>query len=183
MHRVHFVDPDFETMWGLGFAVARSEKATVVGHGGDCPGFRTRLMLQPDEKLAVVVLANASGVDTKAWADEVRLIVAPALKGAAKEPGKGKAPDPGLRKYAGTYSAAPWGGEVFVLPWEEGLAMVSFPSEHPMKALIRLRKTGEHTFRRIRTDETLAEEIVFEMGPDGKASRLRHHSNYQTRVN
>jgi hypothetical protein len=182
MHRVHFVDPDFETMWGLGFQVSRSEKTTLVGHGGSCPGYRTHLMLEPDVKLAVVVLTNASGVATEEWAAQVREIVAPALQAAAKEPAKGKAPDPGMRKYAGTYSNAPWGGETIVLPWEDGLAMLSLPSRNPMKDLIRMKKTADLTFRRIRKDETLGEEIVFETGPDGKATRFRRHSNYSTRV-
>jgi hypothetical protein len=182
MHRVHFVDPDFETMWGLGFQVSRSEKTTLVGHGGSCPGFRTHLMFQPDEKLGVVVLTNASGVDVEGWAEHVREILAPALKAAAKEPGKGKTPMPELRKFAGTYSAAPWGGETFVLPWEEGLAMLSLPSRQPMKDLIRMKKTGDRSFRRIRKDDTLGEEIVFELGPDGKATRFSRHSNWSTRV-
>jgi CubicO group peptidase (beta-lactamase class C family) len=182
MHRVHFVDPDFETMWGLGFEVKRSEKATVVGHGGSCPGFRTHLMLQADEKLAVVVLTNASGVDAEGWAEHVREILAPALKAASKEPGKGKTPDPALRKFAGTYSGTPWGGETFVLPWEDGLAMLSLPSKNPMKDLIKMKKTGENTFRRIRKDETLGEEIVFALGPDGRATRFTRHSNYSLRV-
>ncbi|MEO8054991.1 MAG: serine hydrolase [Acidobacteriota bacterium] len=182
MHRVHFVDPDFETMWGLGFQVSRSEKTTLVGHGGSCPGFRTHLMLQPDEKLGVVVLTNASGVDAEGWAGHVREILAPALKSAAKEPGKAKTPAPDLRKFAGTYSGLPWGGETFVLPWEDGLAMLPLPSRDPMKDLIRVKKTGELTFRRIRKDDTLGEEIVFALGPDGKATRFTRHSNYSTRV-
>jgi CubicO group peptidase (beta-lactamase class C family) len=182
MQRVHFVDPDFETMWGLGFQVVRSEKTTLVGHGGSCPGFRTHLMLQPDEKLGVVVLTNASGVDVEGWAEHVREILAPALKAASKEPGKGKTPAPELRKFAGTYSGAPWGGETFVLPWEDGLAMLSLPSRQPMKDLIKLKKTGDLTFRRIRKDDTLGEEIVFALGPDGKATRFTRHSNHSTRV-
>jgi CubicO group peptidase (beta-lactamase class C family) len=181
MHRVHFVDPDFETMWGLGFTVSRREKATLVGHGGSCPGFRSHLMLQPDRKLAVAVLANASGVATGEWAAALRDIVEPALKAAVKEPGKGKTPGPELRKYAGTYSEAPWSGEIFVLPWEEGLAMLSLPSREPMKDLVRMKKTGDNTFRRIRKDDTLGEEIVFETGPDGKAKRFLRHSNWYTR--
>ena len=182
MQRVHFVDPDFETMWGLGFQVVRSEKTTLVGHGGSCPGFRTHFMLQPDEKLAVVVLTNASGVDAEGWAEHVREIVAPALKAASKEPGKGKTPASELRKFAGTYSGAPWGGETFVLPWEDGLAMLSLPSKNPMKDLIKMKKTGDLTFRRIRKDDTLGEEIVFALGPDGRATRFTRHSNYSTRV-
>ena len=182
MHRVHFVDPDFETTWGLGFTVRRLENRTFVGHGGDCPGFRTQLLLQPDEKLATVVLANASGIDIRDWSVNLLDIVGPAMKAAMKEPGKGKAPDPGLRKYAGTYSRAPWGGETFVLPWEDGLAMLDLPTSHPMKDLVRLKKTGEHAFRRIRKDDSLGEEIVFEIGADGAATRFSHHSNYSARA-
>ena len=69
-----------------------------------------------------------------------------------------------------------------MLPWEDGLAMLSLPSRQPMKDLIKLKKTGELTFRRIRKDDTLGEEIVFVLGPDGKATRFTRHSNYSTRV-
>ncbi len=182
MQRIHFVDSDTDATWGLGFGVRRSEGVTFVGHGGSCPGFRTQLTLRPAEKVAAVVLANASGVDTGAWAQEVLAIVAPAVKAAVKEPGKGKAPAPDLRKFAGTYSSAPWGGETFVLPWEEGLAMLSLPSAHPVKDLVKLKKTADLTFRRIRKDETLGEEIVFETGPDGRVTRFRQHSNTSDRV-
>ena len=182
MQRVHFTDPDFETTWGLGFVVKRREKVTLVGHSGSCPGFRTIFWLQPAEKLGVAVLANASGVDVDEWGAQVHEIVGPALKAAAKEPGRGKAPDAALAKFAGTYSAAPWGGEILVLPWDEGLAMLSLPSRQPMKDLIKLQKTGDRMFRRIRKDDTLGEEVAFELGPDGKAARLTRHSNYYPRV-
>ena len=34
MHRVHWTDPDWNTTWGLGFSVSRSDGKTYVGHGG-----------------------------------------------------------------------------------------------------------------------------------------------------
>ena len=40
MHRVHWIDPDFATPWGLGFAVWRDKEKTFVGHGGSVPGSR-----------------------------------------------------------------------------------------------------------------------------------------------
>ena len=43
------------------------------------------------------------------------------------------------------------------------------PSDDPMRTLTKWRKTGEHTFRRIRPDGELGETMRFEMGPDGKA--------------
>jgi CubicO group peptidase (beta-lactamase class C family) len=182
MYRVHFVDPDFETMWGLGFAVQRHDKKTFVGHGGSCPGYRTALLLEPDEKFAAVVLANSSGVDTTLWSVRLYDIVGPAVAEAVKEPGKGKAADPDLKKYAGTYSDAPWGGETVILPWADGLAALALPTDDPMKDLEKLKKTGPDTFRRVRKDETLGEEIIFEMGPDGRAARFKQHSNYSTRL-
>ena len=52
----------------------------------------------------------------------------------------------------------------------------------PVKDLVKLKKTGEHTFRRIREDETLGETVVFEMGPDGRAARFTQHSNVHERM-
>ena len=104
------------------------------------------------------------------------------LLAAVKEPGKGKASDSALRAYAGAYGDQPWGGETVVLAWDDGLAMLDVPTRNPVKDLVKLKKTGEHTFRRIRKDETLAEAIEFEMGPDGRAVRFKRHSNYQLRV-
>jgi hypothetical protein len=48
--------------------------------------------------------------------------------------------------------------------------------------MIELEKTGEHIFRRVRSDDTLGEEIRFDIGPDGRASRMWRHSNYDVRV-
>lgn len=182
MQRVHWVDPDFETFWGLGFAVRHDGSKVFVGHGGSCPGYRTHLLLMPAERIATVVLVNASGTDPDAWARRLYDIVAPAVEAAKKEPGKGKAADPELERYAGTYDARPWDGEIAVVPWKEGLAMLSLPSSDPLKDLERFRKTGEHTFRRIRKDDTLGEELVFEMGPDGRAKRFLRHSNFRERI-
>jgi hypothetical protein len=45
-----------------------------------------------------------------------------------------------------------------------------------------LQKTGEHTFRRLRDDETLGEEIRFDIGPDGRATRMWQHGNFSPRI-
>lgn len=61
--------------------------------------------------------------------------------------------------------------------WEDGLAMLPVPTTDPVTALATLRKVGDHTFRRVRKDEMLAETISFEIGPDGRALRYVQHSN------
>ncbi len=193
MQRVHWVDPDFETTWGLGFSVWRSDNKTFVGHGGSCPGFRTQLLLKPDEKIATIMLANALGVTPSLWAQRTYEIMAPALRAASKSAGAtpvaatGSPPAPvvtydaSLDRYVGTYAGS-FGGELAVVRWEDGLSILSLPTMDPVRSLQKLRKTGEHTFRRVRRDEALGEEIAFEMGADGKPTRFRQHQNYYARV-
>jgi CubicO group peptidase (beta-lactamase class C family) len=182
MHRVHWTDPDFSNTYGLGFRVWRSGEKTFVGHGGSCPGFRTQLLLNTADRVATVFMANAQGVDSQLFAQRLHDIVAPAI---ATSKDRAEAPKPveaSLRAYVGSYVNSFTGDETAVVEWGDGLAMLPLPTEEPMTALSRLRKTGEHTFRRVRKDGALAEAIVFEVGADGKAAAYVQHSNrYQRR--
>jgi hypothetical protein len=135
----------------------------------------------PAEEVGVAFLSNAMGIDSIRYARNLYEIVAPAVRAAAKER-DAKAPDGTLRRYAGTYSAQPWNGEVAVVPAVDGLVLLYLPTDEPARDMIRLKKTGEHTFRRIRKDDTLGEEIVFETGPDGRATRFTRHSNPSERI-
>jgi CubicO group peptidase (beta-lactamase class C family) len=182
MQRLHWAEPDFETTWGLGFIIWRDGSKFFVGHDGSCPGYRTALLEMPEDRVATVFMANTLGIESDKWAQRLYDIVGPAVRAALKEPEKAKAPDAGLRTYAGTYSDAPWGGETAIVPWEDGLAMLSLPTMVPMKDLEKLKKVGDHTFRRVRKDESLGETVVFEMGPDGRPTRFIRHSNYSPRV-
>jgi CubicO group peptidase (beta-lactamase class C family) len=178
MQRVHWIDPDFTNSYGLGFAVWRSGDKTFVGHGGSCPGFRSHLLIKPDERMATVFMANAQGVDAQQYAQRLYDIVGPAVAQAAKEKEKvAEVPAPGLDPYIGTYTSILSRSETAVVRWEDGIALLSLPTTDPINALTKLRKVGEHTFRRVRKDGLLAEPIVFELGPDGKAARFIRHSN------
>ena len=181
MQRVHWVDPDFETTWGLGFMVWRDNAKTFVGHDGSCPGFRTALLLKPDEKVATIFLANAQGVDVGRYTQRMYDIVAPAIKVAVKDTVKLRPADPALAQYVGNYASG-FSGELAVVQWEDGLGLLGLPTAEPVRNLMKLRKVGEHTFRRVRKDDTLGEVLVFEMGPDGRATRLVWNSNYYRRV-
>ncbi len=55
----HFVDPDFETLRGIGFATWKDGAHVFAGHGSACPGFRTAFTLDPEKRVGVVVIANA----------------------------------------------------------------------------------------------------------------------------
>jgi CubicO group peptidase (beta-lactamase class C family) len=176
MQRVHFTDPDGELTWGLGFAVWRVGGKTFVGHGGSCPGYRSQLLLRPEDKIAVAVAANAM-IDAGGIAQDVYALMAPALTGKAPEK-----PDPDFSAYLGAYTSQPWGGESAIVAWEDGIADMGLPNDNPVNALTKLKKTGEHTFRRVRRDGELGEEVKFEMGPDGKATAIVWNVNRRSRI-
>ena len=182
MQRVHWVDPDFETTWGLGFSVWRSKDKTFVGHGGSCPGYRTQLLLRPDEKVATIFMANALGVNSQQFAQRLYEFVAPAIKTSTDPDAPPLKPaDRTLDAYLGTYSAS-FGGEIAVIRWADGLALLPLPNDDPVAAIVKLKKASDHTFRRVRKDEALGEAMVFDVGADGKATRIRWHSNYFPRM-
>jgi hypothetical protein len=51
-----------------------------------------------------------------------------------------------------------------------------------MGSMTKLKKTGEHTFRRIRSDDTLGETWVFTLGPEGRATRYTVNGNHSFRI-
>ena len=76
MHNVHWVDPGWDVHWGLGFSVWRADEKTYVGHGGNCPGFRSHLALRPDEKPGAAFAANANGTDSQKFTETAIQILA-----------------------------------------------------------------------------------------------------------
>ncbi|MGB9893345.1 MAG: serine hydrolase, partial [Candidatus Saccharicenans sp.] len=178
MQRVQWMDPDWKTSWGLGFSVYELDGRTIVGHGGSCPGYRSTLMIDPTKKQAFVVMINASGTEPEKYARGMREI----LKKASTKKEETSAFKVNLEDYAGHYDEQPWWGETVILPWQGNLAMISLPADNPTQGLTLLKHTGGDTFRRIRDDETLGEEIIFERDKSGKVIRFVQHSNYYPKV-
>lgn len=180
MQRVQWMDPDWKNSRGLGFGIWRSGERTFVGHGGYCPGYQSQLLLQPETKLATVFMTNSNGIDSRGFAQTAYDIVAPAVKQALENPGGAKPHDPALARYTGRYDN--WlAGESWIIPWDDGLALIDLPSGRPASDLIRLRPVGEHRFRSIRDDGSLGEEVRFEVAADGTPVRVWRHSNYDER--
>ncbi|HKO80959.1 MAG TPA: serine hydrolase [Chitinophagaceae bacterium] len=175
MHRVQWVDPDWKTFWGLGFAISQQEGTTIVGHGGSCPGYRTTLQLDPKEKLAYTVMINAGGESPEVFAKEIREIISKVPKAAKKSAVN-------LEQYTGTYTSQPWGSEIIVTPWYGDLAVLNLPNVNPDEAMVLLQHVSGDIFKRIRKDKTLAEEVRFEKDSTGKVTRMLQHSNYSTRI-
>jgi len=64
--------------------VWKSDDDTFVGHGGSCPGYRSHLLLRPQDKVATAFMTNGQGVNSRQFAQTAFDIVAPALQRAEK---------------------------------------------------------------------------------------------------
>lgn len=179
MQRVQWMDPDWETTWGLGFSVRREGSRTYARHGGGCPGYYTEFRLEPETKIGVIVLTNTIGSSPGLYAGRAFDLVAPAIAEslAAEEPAELNTE---FEAYAGVYGSI-W-GQSAIVPWKEGLASISLDGVDPAASLSRLEHVEGHTFRRIRDDDTPGETVEFEMGEDGKAVRVRQHSSWAERI-
>jgi CubicO group peptidase (beta-lactamase class C family) len=180
MQRVQWMDPDWKTSWGLGFVVYRINNKTFVGHGGSCPGFRTAVILVPEDLVAAVAMSNAMGVDPDAIAAQMIKILGDTIRKIREKPEAAKAPDPALAKFAGLYRSA-W-GEAAISVWDDGLAVLPLPTDNPLEAMEKLKLVEGLRFRRVRDDGALGEEIAFEADKDGRIFRFKQHGNYTEKV-
>lgn len=180
MHRVHWVDPDFDTMWGLGFSVSKRDDMRTVGHGGSCPGFRSALSLVPDRKMAGVVMINAMGTNPGQVFERMGAIVGPALREIEDDPTGGTPLNPDFAKYEGLYESH-W-GESAILRWDDHLISVSLPTNDPMGNKTKLQHVEGHTFRRVRDNGDLGEAVIFEVDASGRVLRYSWHGNYSEKV-
>ncbi len=179
MHRVHWVDPDWETTRGIGFRVQRVEDMTVIGHGGGCPGYITNFSMITKDKIATVVLTNAGDGPARNVAQNVLKTLSAAMK-KAKTPSEDDVPD--FSMYEGNYEAPPWGGEVAIRQWGDQLVVIDLPSDDLDEAMTKLKHDSGHTFVRLTDDDEPREPWVFEMADDGKAERIFRHSIYLNRI-
>jgi D-alanyl-D-alanine carboxypeptidase len=177
MQRVHWLEPDWQAGWGLGFRIVRLGGRTLVGHGGRLRGYRTQLQLCPAERTGVIVFTNADDGTPLTVADKAFEWVAPAIARAVPPPAPA-GPDPAWSRYVGRYRN-PWADlEVLI---HGGAPVLIDPSQpDPTLALTRLVPLAEHTFRMETRDGfgSPGELVVFELDGAGRVARVRIGENY-----
>ena len=177
MQRVHWLEPDWEAGWGLGFRIMRTRGKTYVGHGGALRGYRTIVHLCPADRVGVIVLTNADDGNPLLFAEKAFQWVAPAILKAAA-PAAPAGPPTGWERYAGRYRS-PW-GDAQVLVVDGRLALLDPSLPDPMLTVTWLTPIGEHAFR----SETKngygsnGEPVVFELSADGRVARLKVGENF-----
>ena len=175
MQRVHWLDHDWSNSRGLAFGVYRIGDRTLVGHGGDCPGFNTRLYLDPVSKHAVIVMANRNNTPVDALAAKVFDILE-AGGSASDHDDSASVPGVDLDEYVGSYDIRPWGGEDLVFRWQGGLAVTTLPAADPLAYMGKLRHIEGDRFRLIRSDDSDGHDIVFGRDAAGRVASITYHS-------
>jgi D-alanyl-D-alanine carboxypeptidase len=180
MHRVHWLEPDWQAGWGLGFRVLRVRGKTLVGHGGSVRGFRSNLQICPADKIAVVAFVNSDDADAWLYADKALEWVGSAIAGVMK-PAPPTA-DPAWQRYVGRYRNA-W-RDVQILVRGGELIAIAPDGPDPLLAPSTLTPVAEHTFRVDTTDGygIPGELVVFELDPAGRVKRARFGENYSERI-
>jgi CubicO group peptidase (beta-lactamase class C family) len=179
MRQVQAIRPDWRGGFGFGFTLRPYSNGVYIGHEGWIPGYRARMRIAPEEKIAVIVLANSDDADTPLYTDQAFELVGPALRKAAAAPARQAEPvDPEWQQYVGKYTD-PWTDyEVLILNQE--LVLVNLGNG----SMVKLAPEGRNSFRIIApiADGILDGDVVsFESGPDGRVTRIKIGENYTSR--
>jgi CubicO group peptidase (beta-lactamase class C family) len=172
MQRVQWMDWDWTVARGLAFGVYRVGERTLSGHAGDCPGFNTRLYLDPVSRYAVITMANRNAANVDGYAVKLLDIIE---AGGTPEGDGTDAPAVDFSAYVGSFDVRPWGGEDLVFQWQDGLAMVSLPSMDPLGEMVKLKHSEGDRFRTVRSDGETGHEVRFRRDAKGKVSHLEYH--------
>jgi CubicO group peptidase (beta-lactamase class C family) len=180
MHRVHWLEPEWQAGWGLGFRLLRVRGTTLVGHGGAVRGFRSNLQICPADKIAVVAFVNSDDADVWLFADKALELLGSAIAGVTKP--APRPADPAWQRYVGRYRNA-WRDIQIVVRGGELVAIAPDLAD-PLLAPSTLTPVAEHTFRVETTDGygVPGELAVFELDLAGRVKRVRFGENYSDRI-
>ena len=180
MHRVHWLEPEWQAGWGLGFRVLRVRGKTFVGHGGSVRGFRSELRISPAEKLAAIAFINADDGEVDLCVDKALELVGAAVAEATRA--AAPVADPAWQRYLGRYRNA-W-GDLQIVVRGGRLTVIGPTMPDPLLVTSTLTPVGAHAFR-VETANGYGipgELARFELDGACRVTGIRLGENYSERV-
>lgn len=166
MHAAHWVAPDWQSGWGIGFRITRVGSYTAIGHGGGIQGFRTDISLIPSLKLGVAVFTNTNS-DPEQLTNIALEMLAPVIDRAQQRRKPEPPPAPAAwNRYVGKY-ATDFGSTLQIRIYKNRLQLV--PSDDPAATPVALTPLAEHRFR-MKGGSASGEVLWFEVDAQGKAN-------------
>jgi CubicO group peptidase (beta-lactamase class C family) len=173
MHRPRFLVPDWSTGYGLGWWLNRGEKRAQIEHSGGLPGYKSRILIDPANKVAVIVLINAEdGPSHDLVRSIMKIVAAPVDKASApSEPAAVAGPD--LAQFEGTYRSSV-GEHVRVVVLGGKLRLIDLDADDVDNGMTTLKRTGQNAFLTERSNEPANDEgqSVIEFQLDAKARAI-----------
>jgi len=183
MHRVQWLQQDWQSGWGLGFSVTHAGGKTYLGHIGILSGYRTAISFLPDENLGVIVLSNADDGHPSFYLSQVFELLGGALPPAPAQVHAFQV-DPAWVRLTGRYRNL-W-GESDVRILDGNLVIVDPEADEPLDGMIRLIPEGKDRFRVPVPDrlsyDSVGEPVTFESGRDGSVVRMKYGANYSQKM-
>lgn len=180
MQRVHWLNGDWSSGWGLGFGVRKRGERTMVGHSGWVAGYKSHITFCPQEKIGVIVLMNCADGNPTTFSYRAYDLLAPLILKHRPATAISAAADPSAwQKYLGAYQdLTGWEARVMMLSDKLVLYEASYPpADNPEEGVIDLIPEAEHVFRmsgRNGNNET----VRFMMDASGQVQRMYKGENY-----
>ena len=118
MQRVHWLHPNWESGWGLGFSINHTADRDLIGHGGHVAGYRTQIAISPEEKIGVIVLTNTDDGNPGMFLEKAFEWVALAITQAVEPPPEMVEADPKWKMYVGKYRDIWADSEIYDYKWQ-----------------------------------------------------------------
>lgn len=179
MHRVRFLESTWTRGNAIGFSVNREKDKVYIGHGGSYAGYKTQTMIQLDDKVGVIVLANGDDAAPGDLALRLMQSVGEAVaKATAVKPTLTW--DPSWKRFAGLYRSR--FGDTQVVEMDRSLVVFDPTAtnfDHPN----RLAPLGDGRFRlESRTGGSPVGEVVRFAEENGRVVRMYTGDSYSERV-
>lgn len=159
--------------WGLGFSIWHLGDRAIVGHQGGCPGYKSQIIICPEEKIAVVVMVNATDAPQWPLVFETYRIMGPEILnpgGKRKEPSE-------WAKYTGYYTADKSWSDAEVVQWDGALAVLWVPAHAPMNSLTMLAPIGDNIFRQVGRSGEMGKHYIFGADAEGRIVSMKFNNN------
>ena len=166
MHRPRFMVPDWSVGFGLGWWLNRGEKEAGIEHTGSLPGYKSGILIDPSNKVAIIVLIHADDAPRTFARAALKIVAAPLAK-ASKLPEPAVVADPDLARFEGLYRtrtgrlarAAVLGGK---------LRLIDTENDDVEMGTTTLKRSGPNNFLTEHPNEPANDEgqTVVEFEPD-----------------
>lgn len=180
MHRVRMLENNWARGNAIGFDVNRNAGKVYVGHGGGYPGYKTRTLIQLEDKVGVIVLTNGDDSNPADLAQRMMSIVGAAAAKAGVLAAKPSHWETSWSRFAGLYRSR--GRDTQVVELNRRLVMIDPSSANP-EAQTRLEPLGNGLFRLVAASggDPVGEVVRF-IEENGRVVRMYAGDSYLERV-